>query len=262
MKIRNIVLIVVLNLFIHCTATSNKTSGTSNTPTSVETNIKANHKQSQFLIERFNKIRVNKKLNNIQADTILDNICAKIMHIKIYRNSDNSFNDDSIRNLMFLSGITDYQYELTELNDIDTLKGFSNFISNDKFSNLRMGYIKNGNKHFLFKTKNYLKLDHTEARCYSDEIDPMKIKSLKKTIVLSIRTDSVKYFTKTLIEDDYYYQFSNKIPLTNTNIKYTFKQKGEKFNSDKLVFFANNEQGANMFLVIFNKNGTIVTILK
>ncbi|HLP05636.1 MAG TPA: hypothetical protein VK152_09430 [Paludibacter sp.] len=262
MKIKNISLVVVLNLFIYCTATSTKTSEASNLSTSTNTDIKINHTQSKSLIERFNKIRIGKKLNNVQADTILDNICAKIMHNnRLYKNYDNSFNEDSIRNLMFLSGITDYQYELVEFNDVDTLKKFSDFIVNDKFSNLRMGYVKNGNKHILFKTKNYLKFDHSVARCYSDVVDPMKNKSLKKIVVSNIKTDSVKYFTIPLINDDYYYEFSNKIPLRNTYFIKTFKQ-GGIFNSGKLVFCANSEQEAKMFLVVFNKNGLIVTIFK
>lgn len=262
MKIRNIVLIVISNLFIFCTANTIKSSDTSNVSTSIDADVKVNHKQSQSLIKRYNIIRSKKKLNNIEIDTILNNVCGKIMLNRKYRNADNSINEDSVRNLMFLSGITDYQYELTELNDIDTLKGFSNFISNDRFSNIRMGYIKNKNNHFLLKTKRYLKFDHSEARCYSDAIDPMKNKLMKKSIILSIKTDSIKYFVKPILDDDYYYQFSNKIPITATTIKSNLKQKAKRINSEKLVFCANNEKEANMFLVILNSKGEIVTILK
>ena len=253
MKIKNIVLVVISNLFIFCTATSIKSSGNSIVSTSVDTDVNVNHKQSQSLIERY---------NNIQTDTILDNVCAKIIQNRKFRNANNSFNEDSIRNLMFSSGITDYQYELIELNDVDTLKEFSNFISNDRFANLRMGYMKNGNNHILLKTKRYLKFEYSEARCYSDATDIMKNKYLKKSIILNIKTDTVKYFVKPIINDDYYYQFSNKIPLVVNNTPYGLKRKGERFNLDKLVFFANNEQESNMFLIILNKNGLIVTILK
>jgi hypothetical protein len=116
-------------------------------------------KQSKNLINWYNTLRASKGLQSIEHDSILDNICKILLmdECKIYRKSKNVYSEDSVRLLLRRNGIWDYQYEVTEISDIDTASIFKKFLLKDKQDYIHMGYYKTENRHILLKTKSYLK---------------------------------------------------------------------------------------------------------
>lgn len=199
-NIFNRVLIIILIPYILCSAES----------IFAATQQKNNRNQSKQLIVRYNKLRLKKNLPLLLHDPLLDNVVSKIQLNKEYKNSKGSYKEDSIRLLLYRSGIIEYQYDLKEVLDKDTTAAFNSFLLADNSKNIRVGYKKSGNKHILFKTKSYLKFDHWIISAQSAIIDGLN----SKVTTVDVKTDWATCYFKTPRPGMYYYQFSDYIPLS------------------------------------------------
>lgn len=141
MKIKFILIIILLLLNISCCKITS------------QENINIKHSQSKALIERYNKLRVQNKVPTIIQDTILDNICSVLITNNKYRNKDNAFNEDSIRHLLYRNGVIDYQYNIQETLDNDTIASFNSFLLSDNSSNLHVGYKKKRAYTYIIQNK-------------------------------------------------------------------------------------------------------------
>jgi len=270
MKAKSI-LIITLSLIItgfSCLFSQNGNS-------TITADLPVNSKQSKNLIDRFNALRASDNLQSIKHDSVLDNISKKLLTDKTYRKSKKSrktagvFDEDSVRLLLYKSGIIDYQYEVQEILDKDTANVFNSFLLADNSNYIRAGYYKNENKHILFKTKSYLKYTHGTMKNWCDPIkipmgvpiDPMNPPSAKCYV------DSIVNYFKVLIPDQYYYQFYEKIPLSSEkggNIKKKKVQitRGVSMYGEYDFTTIALGQKAYMFLIISNKNNERVVIIR
>lgn len=180
------------------------------------------YNQSKKLIERYNKLRLEKGISIIHHDTILDNNAKILLTYDKYKKNDKYYIADSIRNLLYKSGITDYQYEIIELYDKDTLSCFNKLFLADKTKNIQMGYARHENNQIIIKTKKFLKFEHGEVACHTNIIDP-----LGNNKSISITTDSIHYFLNRVIPENYYYAFFNEIPLSSQDVNFKNKKTGK-----------------------------------
>jgi len=219
-----------------------------------------NHQQSKLLIKRYNKVRQAKKMNDIIQDTALDNICRKLIKDKSYRNIDNTFKEDSIRSLLYESGLIDYQYEIKEVTDKDTTATFNSFLLAENSSKTRMGYIKNANKHILFKTKSFIKYGYCIAHEESEE--PQVIGGVETA---KIKTTSVIFHIKTSVPGKYFYQLYDHIPLS-TERKDTIKKYEVQSSKicDNLNMYDIEIQSTypNTVFLILNTNNERISVIK
>ena len=247
----------------------------------ITTDLSINSKQSKNLIDRFNTLRAMDNLESIKHDTILDNICKILLtdnrnncnlvlkeyFPQSYRKSAGVYDEDSVRLLLYNSGIIDYQYEIQEVSNKDTANVFSSFFLADKWNHIRAGYYKTEDKHILFKTKRYLKYDHGTAKTWCDPIEiPMGV-PLDLPLTSKCYTDSIVCHFKILIPDQYYYQFYKKIPLSSEkeeNIKKKEVQMIRGVSKFGEYDFTTISMGTEteMFLVILNKNNERVAVTK
>ncbi|MEI7677033.1 MAG: hypothetical protein WCJ03_09655 [Bacteroidales bacterium] len=222
--------------------------------------------QSKSLINRYNKIRQTKNLNKITQDTILDNVCERLIDDSNYRNIDNTLNEDSIRQLLHRSGIIDYQYEVKEAFDKDTTMAFNAFLMSDNSTNINMGYNRNGNKHMLFKTKSYMKFDHWLISAHSVIIDRLNSTATK----VDVKTDSVTGYFKTLNVGRYFYQLYNRIPLSSEKLgnvkKFEVQTLDSNYKSGNTDIFKYDLiiklAVPDAYLIISNDNNERIVIIK
>ena len=113
--------VFIMTVLLAMTVCGNLLSQNNN---STQTNLSANHKQSKNLIDRFNKFRALENLQSIEHDTILDNVSKILLTDKTFKKSKGIYNEDSVRLLLYRSGIIDYQYEIQEISDKDTATVF------------------------------------------------------------------------------------------------------------------------------------------
>jgi len=251
MKARFFVIVALIVFTIFCNAESISNSDNN------MTDIRDNHQQSKLLIERYNKIRQVKKLNNIIQDTILDNICRTLITNNKYRNIDQTFNEDSVRHLLYRSGAIDYQYEIKEVSDKDTTAIFNSFLLADDSNTIRMGYRKNANKQILFKTKSFLQFDGWGVAAHSEFMDGFK--GVTETAVI---TDSVFCHLKTSTPGKYYYQLYNHIPLSTEkldNIKKYEVQTVRASNNQNMYDLVIKSTENNVFFII-SDNEKIIAV--
>jgi hypothetical protein len=248
------ILIIILIPFILCSAQSKL----------VTSQQKNNHNLSKQLIVRYNKLRFKKNLPLLYHDSLLDNVVSKIQLNKEYKNSTGSYKEDSIRLLLYRSGIIEYQYTVKEALDKDTTAAFNSFLLADNSKNIRVGYKRSGNKHILFKTKSYLRFDHWNISVHSDPIDPFNSKVTKTTV----KTDLAICYFKTSQPGKYYYQLSDYIPLITDkmdNIKkfevQTVRTNNKRVTQDMydLIIKSTNPE---VFLIISNKNNERIVVIK
>lgn len=120
------------------------------------------------------------------------------MFNKKFKKADGTYNEDSVRVLLYTKGIIDYQYEIYEVPDIDTAEVFNKVFFADKFKYIRIGFYKSGNDNIILKTKSFLKFDHARISQHSDIGDFMSGKY------------SINVY-KILESDEYYFQLSDNI---------------------------------------------------
>lgn len=253
-NIFNKILIIILIPCIICSAES----------IFAATQQKNNRNQSKQLIARYNKLRLKKNLPLLLHDSLLDNVATKIQLNKGYKNSKGSYKEDSIRMLLYNSGIFEYQYDLKEVLDKDTTAAFNSFLLTENSKNIRVGYKKSGNKHILFKTRSYLKFDHWYISVHSDPIDPLN----SKVTTVDVKTDWAICYFKTLQAGKYYYQFSDHIPLSTDkmdNIKkfevQTVRRDNKRATQDMYDLIIKSTK-PDMFLIISNKNNERIAVAK
>ena len=217
---------------------------------------------NKSLFNKYNAIRVKANQNEIYHDTILDEICKVLLTNCNYKNENNEFKEDSIHSLFYRFGIIDYQYNLAYFSDNDTLSKFRDFILSDNFPFIQMGYAKEKNNHILLKTKKYLKFHHAEVTAHSNEVDPLNNSKINHNIFVT--NDSIKYYFKKLIPDDYYCYFSNHIPLEDNNIVGTidYVKVVNNYEGNYDIVFISKKKETNMYLIAINKNNNIITALK
>lgn len=225
---------------------------------------KDNQNRSKQLIIRYNKLRLKKNLPLLLHDSLIDNVVSKIQLNKKYKDSKGSYKEDSIRLLLYRSGIIEYQYDMKEVLDKDTTAVFNSFLLADNSKNLRVGYKRSGNKHLLFKTKSYLKFDHWNVSVHSDPIDLLNSKTTKA----NIKTDWAICHFKTSQPDKYYYQFSKHIPLRTEkmdNIKkfevQTVRSENKSESQDKYELIIKSTM-PDVFIIISNKNNERIAVVK
>lgn len=231
----------------------------SNSDKNMTDNI-VNHQQSKLLIDRFNKIRQAKKMNEIVQDTTLDNICRTLITNKTYRNLDNTFNENSVRHLLYENGVIDYQYEINEVPDKDTTAIFNSFLLADDSNTIRMGYRKNANKQLLFKTKSFLQFDHWTIAAHSETLS-----GFNKVTEAAVITDSVICHLKTSNPGKYYYQLYNHIPLSTENLDNIKKyevQSGITCDNQDMYDIVIKSTDPNAFFIILNKNNERIVVIK
>jgi len=245
------------------------------------TDLSIDSKQSKNLIDRFNTLRSLENLPIIKHDTVLDNISRILLtdnrnncHLlqqeyfpQSYRKSAGVYDEDSVRLLLYNSGIIDYQYEIQEIPDKDTADVFNSFFLADKSNHIRMGYYKSANRHILLKTKSYLKFDHATMKSWSDPILIPTGVPLDSPLTSKCYTDSIVCHFKILIPDQYYYQFYEKIPLSSEkggNIKKKEVQMTRGVSMFGEYDFTTTSMGTEteMFLVILNKNNERIAVTK
>jgi len=248
MKIKYILIVISILNINCCRITPQETNTTK-------------HSQSKMLIDRYNILRTEKKLPIIIQDTILDSICKILITNNQYKNRNNIFNEDSVRQLLYRNNIIDYQYEIKEISVSDTANTYNSFLISDKSNNIRLGYAKNKNKHILLKTKNYLKFERWKISVSSGSID-----GFSPTTIVNVKTDSIIGYFKTSTSDIYYYQFYSRIPLSTDkldNIKrfevQPIKIEDKDQDSYELIIKFTDP---DVFLIILNKDYERIAILK
>lgn len=226
------------------------------------------HNRSKQLIDRYNKVRRSKSLPIIQHDTILDNVAYEILHnIRKYKKSTTEFNEDSIRFTFYNSGVVDYIFEIKVIPENDGAGNkFKAFFLADRSRNIKMGYSKYGAKNLLIKTNSYVKFEHAECFMPALHIDWLHNKS--KTMQVSAKNDSIKYYLKIVTPGKYYYHYSNQISSNNDSINdikrykarvVTTNNKGMQNNFFDLVITSKNPE---LYLIITNEKKEKVAILK
>lgn len=179
-------------------------------------NQKNNTENSKRIIEHYNKLRSLKSLSPIKHDSILDDVTNEVFtHDMKYRKSFNSFNEDSIRFLLYDKGIIDYKYELIEMADNDTISSLKKNFLSDASNNIRCGYARKDGKNLLVKTKKYLEYGYSVSHVYSEKVDFYDEKYL--STYLKALTDSVEYHVKAVVPGKYKFYYSDKIP-TNSEL--------------------------------------------
>ena len=248
MKIKYILIVISIFNINCCRITPQETNATK-------------HSQSKMLVERYNLLRTEKKLPIIIQDTILDNICKVLITNNQYKNRNNIFIEDSIRQLLYRSNIIDYQYEIKETSVSDTTNTYNSFLLSDKSNNIRLGYAKNKNKHILLKTKKYLRFERWKISASSGNVD-----GFSQMTTVNLKTDSITGYFKTSTPDKYYYQFYNRIPLSTDKLDSIKRfevqpQKNEDIDQDSydlIIKFTDPD----VFLIILNNNNERIAILK
>jgi len=231
---------------------------------------KNNTENSKRLIERYNKLRSLKSLPQIKHDSILDDVTNEVFANDIkYRESFNSFNEDSIRFLLYNKGIIDYKYELIEMADIDTISSFKKNFMSDASKNIRCGYARKDGKNLLVKTKNYLEYGYSVSSVHSETVDFFNEKNLSTS--LKIFTDSVEYHVKAVVPGKYKFYYSDKIP-SNSEIS-----KDQVFFDIKTGEATNHPSGnrnfsdfnlvikskySDKFIVIINEKNELIAVIK
>lgn len=182
---------------------------------------KNNIENSKRLIEHYNKLRSLKSLPPIKHDSILDDVTNEVLTPDIkYRKSFNSFNEDSIRFLLYNKGILDYKYELIEVADNDTISSFKKFFMSDASNNIRCGYARKDGKNLYIKTRKYLEYGYavshisSEPGYYIDKYHPNQSSTIK------IFTDSIEFHVKAVVPGKYKFYYSDKIPLNSERSKH------------------------------------------
>lgn len=231
----------------------------------IVTDIGVDYQQSKTLIERYNRLREVNKLNRIIQDTILDDICKTLISKRAYRNSDNTFIEDSVRKLLYENGAIDYQYEIKEFSDIDTTAIFKSFLLADNSSCIRMGYRKYADRHILFKTISYLHFITWETASHSNPISLLDNKGVKSA---TFNTEFVICNLKTSQPGNYYYQFCNHIPLSRERLKCNKKNLVEALKTsitgdDSDIYEIKiKSTDPDAFFIILNKNKERIAVLK
>lgn len=254
MKTRNFVIVVLCVFTIFCDAKS-----ISNSNINMADN-RDHHLQSKFLIDRYNKKRQEKKMNNIVQDTTLDNICRTLITNRTYRNTDNTFKEDSIRNLIFEGGLIDYQYEIKEVSDKDTTATFNSFLLADNSSKTRMGYIRAANKHILLKTNRFLQYDHCTYSMQTEKMD-----MFKKVSNSIITISDVTFYLKTPVPGKYFYQLYNHIPLSTEkvdNIKKYEVQTSKTCDDHAMYDIMVQSTDSNTVFIILDTNNERIAVIK
>ena len=220
-----------------------------------------NLKQSANPIDSAN-INVMDNLESIEQDTVLDNISKILLTNKAYKNSAGVYNEDSIRSLLYRNGIIDYQYEIQEISNKDTVSVFKTYTLANKSKHIRMGTYKSANKHILFKTKSYLKFDHGLGYARSDVMSAFSYETSAK-----VYTDSIFRYFKMLELDEYQYQFYDRIPssldkMDNIGKKKVQANRGVSIYGEHDVEVKAIGTEVDMFLIISNKNDERVVVVK
>jgi len=220
--------------------------------------------RSKQLIERYNELRNNRSLPNINSDSIIDDAANEILIDKRYRKLSNEFDEDSIRLLFFNKGVIDYKFEAKEFLDKDTDTVFNAFLFEDTSSNILIGYSRSGNKHLLIKIKSYLKYDFGDSY-----IPRINIPSNKNTV--DVKTDSIVYYVKWIVPGKYYYHYLNHIPRSSesvgSNDNYEVKKSIKKnpFTKgfdDTYPNMVLTSVHPDMYLIVTSEKNEIVAILK
>ncbi|GEM_PF-2303550 len=226
---------------------------------------------SRRLIEYYNKLRSLKSLPQIKHDSLLDIVTNEVLSHDIkYRKSFNSFNEDSIRLLLYNKGIIDYKYELIEIANNDTISAYTKFFINDKSNNIRSGYATNDGRNLLIKTKNYIKYGYAEVVCCSEKIDALHEKS--QSSYAKVITDSITYHFKGLYPCRYWFYYSDRIPLSSEISKkqVLFEVRTEKTTKPSHLEHINSSdfdlvitsKFPKKFIVIENEKNELVAIIK
>ena len=229
--------------------------------------ITDNRKQNTNPIDSVNTLCAMDNLESIESieqDTVLNNISKILLTNKTYKNSAGVYNEDSIRSLLYRSGIIDYQYEIQEVSDKDTASVFKAFSAGTSNHHTRMGYYKSVGRHILFKTKSYLKFDHGRGYTHPHKVDLLNPHA--KTTV-AIYTDSIFHYFKILEPDEYYYQFYDRIPSSIDNMDNIEKKKvqtnrGVSMFGEYDFVIKSAGQETDMYLIISNKNNERVVVIK
>ena len=229
-------------------------------------------KRSKNLIDRFNTLRALDGLQSIEHDTILDNICKILLtdETKIYRKSAGVYDEDSVRLLLCEKGIIDYRYEIKEISDKDTVAVFENFLLANKWNHIRTGYYRTGSRHLLLKTESYVKFCQGlgSTRCVAEPIDIGSDFNPKQES--KCYTDTLVYYFKILIPDQYYYQFYEYFPLSSEkggNIKKEEVQTrqgiaGYYWKEEEYDFGIKSIWPIDKYSVILNKDNQRVAIIQ
>jgi hypothetical protein len=220
---------------------------------------------SKRLIERYNKLRSLKSLPQIKHDSILDIVTNEVFANDIkYRKSFNSFNEDSIRFLLYNKGIIDYKYALIETADNDTISSFEKFFMSDASNNILCGYARKDGKNLILKTKNYLEYGYAVAYISSETGNYMQE-------TFKIFTDSVEYHVKAVVPGKYKFYYSEKIPLKSelskdqvffdirTGEATNHPSGNRNFSDFNLVI---KSKYPDKFIVITNRKNGIVAVIK
>jgi len=231
---------------------------------SQNSNVTDNQGQSINPIDSVNTLHPTDNLESIEQDTVLDKISKILLTNKSYKNSAGVYNEDSIRSLLYRSGIIDYQYEIQEISDKDTVSVFKTSTLAGKSKHIRMGSYKSANKHILFKTKNYLKFDH--GRGYARPFRADLLNPDVKTTA-TVYTDSIFRYFKILEPGEYYYQFYDRIPssvysMDNIEKKKVQANRGVSMYGEYDVEIKAAGTETDMFLIISNKNNERVVVIK
>lgn len=207
MKIRNLLLGALCIIVVSCNADSTA---------DIDINVadcKVDHQQSQLLVDRFNEVRQANGIPLLLHDTILDNICRLLVTNKAYLNNNTAFREDSVRQLLYVNGIIDYQFSIDVVLDKDTAALFNSFLLSDDLCTTHIGYLNYANKHIIFKTNNYLTFTKWYIQVHSSVID-----GFSNDNSADVFTDSIACYLKTSKPDKYYCQFCDHIPLIEENL--------------------------------------------
>lgn len=224
------------------------------------------------IIEHFNKLRGLKSLPHIKYDSILDIVTNEVFSHDIkYRKSFNSFNEDSVRLLLYNKGIIDYKYELIETSDNDTISSFEKFFMSDASNNIRCGYARKDGKNLLVKTKSYLEYGYSRSSTHIDEsVDQLHENS--QSTPIKIFTDSVEYRVKAVVPGKYKFYYSDKIPsnseISKDQVFFDIKTVVSidptddwaiKFSDFNLVI---KSKYPDKFIVIKNEKNELIAVIK
>ena len=223
---------------------------------------------SEQLINRFNKLRNLKSLPPLKHDSILDLVTNEILrHPAKYQKSFNSFYEDSIRFLLYNSGVIDYKYELLEVADKDTVSVFKKFFMGDGSKHIQVGCYKKEGKSLLIKTKSYLEYGYAVISGFSvsvDGFDPNHTTKIKPA-------NSAKYYVNALISGKYRFYYSDKIPLSSERLKnHDFTDiipiKTSYYDNDSINYsgfnLLINSKQPYKFVVIVKEKKELVAIIK
>ena len=231
---------------------------------------KNNTENSKRLIEHYNQLRSLKSLPQIKHDSILDIVTNEIFSNDIkYRKSINSFNEDSIRFLLYDKGIIDYKYELIEITDNDTISSFEKNFMSDASNNIRCGYARKDGKNLLVKTKKYLEYGYSISYVHSETGDWLNENFQSTT--LKVFTDSVKYRVKAVVSGKYKFYYSDEIPSSSETSKkqVLFEIRTETTTKPSSAYINYSDfdlvitsKSPDKFIVIKNENDELIAVIK